>query len=377
MALTIDKNGFWRYDDTEFFRAGVFQYAGCEIDPDGRYGLDPKKLYNVYRPESEISKPDFIASLNQKPLLDDHTVIGNVAGLEDPDRKGFSGVLSEVRRDGDRLVGRVDVWSPKMIRKIRDGKRELSLAYGSKFIRRPGTWKGMPYDFVQSELKCGNHLALVDEARNGHTCKVVDCSFTCDAKIKLETDMPEWTKLSADELVEGLKSCSDEAKAKVKEWLNTPTEDEKKAQEEAQKKADEEAKKAADEAKAASEAEKKEAVDAAVAEAEKKAEEEKKEACDKAIDEYKCADELAKDCMAKAGDVFGTISMDGIRTEQDVAVKVCTLDSAPSALKNAKKSDMLATLKGYLASRKAPETTVVTDSKKDTRVSFAEYMKNL
>lgn len=189
------------------------------------------------------------------------------------------------------------------------------------------------------------------------------------------------SKLSADDVVEALKGCSDEVKAKCKDFLNTPTEEEKKAaedkakaEEEAKKQAEAEAaKKAADEAEAAkkaeeqakAEAEKKAAEDAA------KAEEEKQKACDAAIEQYKKVMALAEDCKP----VFGIVSLDGIKTEQDFAVKVCALDSAPKFLKDSKPEGAVAALKGYIAgcgAAKAGKTVV--DSKPVTKVSFADYM---
>lgn len=369
MAVEVDENGYLKYTDTIFFKEGVFEYAGCEIDPEGKYGLDPKMLYKVYRPISEIKKKDFISSLENKPLVDDHTIIGNGPGMVAPEKKGCVGTLSHIEVVGGELHGQLDVWSTKMIDKIRSGKRELSLAYGCDFVPRKGVYKGQKYDFVQSGLKAGNHLAFVDEARNGHDCRVVDGAFCCDSKFKLEEPiMPDWANMSADELVEGMKKCSDEAKAKAKEFLNTPTEDElKKAAEE---KAAAEAKAAEDAAKA--EAEKKEAVDAAVAEAEKKAKENCDKACADAVEEYKKADALAKDCATK----FGTISMDGIRTEKDLAVKICALDAAPAFLKSVKADDAIVALRGYLASANSVQSKTVTDSRPTvSKVSFADYMK--
>ena len=226
MAVKVDENGFLKYEDTTFFREGVFDYAGCEIDPQGKLGLNPKKIYKVYRPKSEITKKEFVETLNQKPLVDDHTIIGSKPGMMAPERKNCAGVLSDVKVVGNELHGRLDIWSTKMISKIRSGKRELSLAYGCSFIPQKGVFKGERYDFVQSELRAGNHLALVDEARNGHDCRVVDCAFICDSKFQLEQPDMDWKTISADDLINGLKECSDEAKAKAKEFLNTPTEDE-------------------------------------------------------------------------------------------------------------------------------------------------------
>ena len=380
----IDGNGFETYDDCQFFCECVAQYLGSEIDQDGKLHLNPKGIYNVYRPLSEIKKPEFLKTLQAKPVLDDHTIIGNVDGMTSPDKEHSAGVLTDVKVVGNALRGRIDLWSPSLIRKVRNGKKELSLAYACDFIPRKGMFDGQRYDFVQSNLRCGNHLAFVDQARNGHGCRVEDGMFVRDEKITLENPDMDISKLSADEVVEALKGCSDEVRAACKDFLNTPTEAEKKAaedkakaEEEAKKKAKEEAaKKAADEAEA-----KKKADEAKAAEDAKKAEEEKAKACADAVEDYKKAESLAADCKP----VFGTISMDGIKTEADVVKHICglavTADSAvkiQKIVKDCKPDVAVASLKIGLTTIGAPAKTVVADSATATKkVSFDEYMKSL
>lgn len=364
----IDENGFHTYEECKFFCECVSQYLGLEIDPDGVLGLNPKRIYNVYRPLSEISKAEFIASLNAKPLLDDHTVIGNAPGLANPDRNNTAGVLTEVKLVGNELRGRIDVWSPSMLKKIDGGKKELSLAYQCSFKPERGVFKGEKYDFVQTDLKCGNHLALVDVARNGHDCRIQDGYFARDEKIQLEKPTMDWDKISADELIEGLKKCSDECKAKAKDFLNTPTEDElkkaeeaKKAEEEAAKKAEEEAaaKKAEEDAKAAAEAKAKEEADA------KAKEEAVKNACDSARKDLQEAYKFAADCKS----VFGEIAMDGLTTKLDVAKKICALDGMPQCLKDA--TDPITAVTVYLSTK---QSKPVTDSKPVGSVSLESFL---
>lgn len=378
-----DANGFVTFRDCKFFCECVTQYLGREID-DGTMGLKPNGFYNVYRPKDEIAKKEFIESLNAKPLLDDHHVIGNVDGMASPDSKREAGVLTEVRLDGNSLVGRIDVWSPALLEKIKRGKKELSLAYSCDFVRRKGVFHGERYDFVQSNLMCGNHLALVDKARNGHDCRVADGTLVRDETIKLENPDMDISKLSADEVVEALKGCSDEVRAACKDFLNTPTEAEKKAaedkakaEEEAKKKADEEAaKKAAEDAKA-----KKKADEEAKADAEKKAEKEKADACKDAVAEYKETEKLAADCKP----LFGEISMDSISTRADLVKHICDMKidtmhsraiSVQNIIKDSKPEVAIAALRGALASAGAEvKRTVVKDAKaSDGKVSFAAYM---
>ena len=320
-----DANGFETYEYSKFFCECVTQYLGKEIDPSGKYGLKPNGIYNVYRPKSEIAKKSFIDSLNAKPIMDDHFVIGNGEGFISPDRKTPCGTLSEVKLVGNELRGRIDVWSPSLIKKIHNGKKELSLSYGCDFVPKQGTFNGEKYDFIQSNLRCGNHLAFVDEARNGHDCRVEDGMFVRDEKIQLENPDMDISKLSADEVVEALKGCSDEVRAKCKDFLNLPTEEEKKAAEDKAKKEAEDA--AAEEAKKkeeADKADKAEDADADKADEDKKADkeaEDKAKACDAAIKDYQRAIALADDCK----EVFGTIAMDGIRSEADVVKHICDM----------------------------------------------------
>ena len=359
---SIDGNGFETYRDCKFFCECVTEYLGSEIDPEGRYSLNPKGIYKVYRPKSEIEKPDFIESLNSKPVLDDHCIIGNVDGLVSPDKKKPVGVLSEVKVVGNELHGRIDVWSPSMISKIHNGKVELSLSYGCDFVPRKGIFKGERYDFVQSNLRCGNHLAFVGEARNGHDCRVKDGMFIRDEKIQLEKPDMDISKLSADEVVEALKGCSDEVLAKCKDFLNTPTEEERKAAEEAKAKAEEEAK-----AKDQAEKEKEEAI---------------KKACDSAISEYKKALSFANDCKP----IFGEISTENIKTENDIIRHICDMkiDSGnvtaikiQKIVKDSKPDSAISAIRCALAMGSVAGTprTIVTDSSV-RKTSFRDYMLN-
>ena len=386
----IDDNGFETFDDCKFFCECVAQYLGREIDTDGRMGLKPNAVYNVYRPKSEISMKEFIDSLHAKPVLDDHHVIGNVEGLESPDRRNTAGVLTDVKLVGNELRGRIDVWSPSLLEKIRKGKRELSLAYSCDFIPRRGVFNGENYDFIQSNIKCGNHLAFVDEARNGHDCRVMDGVFARDERIQLEKPDMDISKLSADEVVEALKGCSDEVKNACRDFLAAKEEvkaedkdDESKAEDKAKDEKDDAEKDKAEDKDEATESEKKDdkAEDKAkdgcgeddekAKDAEVKAisEEEVKDACAKAVDEYKDMTKLAEDCAA----VFGNISLDGIRTSKELAIHVCALDSAPKALKDISPDGAVAALRGYLAGRVGSKAVKFAEDSK-SKMNFREYM---
>ena len=255
----VDENGFITYFDIPISSEGVYDYAGFQIDDK----LPPKEVFKVYRPASEVCKKSFVDSLQEMPLVDDHTMIGD--GFTPVDKKNAAGVMFNVRAKGDHLLCDMKIWGEKMKQKIRMGKRELSLGYIGYFRKQEGRFKGKPYQFVMFGLSC-NHVALVDDARMGHACRLVDnARGICDSlKLELPEMNPDDKKKVIDALVGKLNGCSDEDLKKVCDALgcpmgekkDTPVEDEEaKKKAEAEKKAAEE--KAAAEAEAAEEAKKK------------------------------------------------------------------------------------------------------------------------
>lgn len=374
MSKTIDENGFVTYLDTFITGEGVFDYAGFQIDFDGSMGLDPKAVYKVYRPKSEVVNPDFVASLNNKPLVNDHTLVGDIDGAKPVEKKGAHGVVSNAHVKGDGVYADVTVWSGMLKDLIARGKKELSLAYPCRYRREHGIFKGEEYDFVQFGLGCSNHLALVDEARMGHKCRVMDCAYACDS-LSLELDaMPDdkKKKLTADELIEGIKGCSEDERKAVMDacgFADKPAEDanpEDKGDKEdnvadTEKKPEDKAEDAdpkTDEDKPDDAKKDDKAMDELV-------DEKVKAAMDCAVKELQKAYALAEECKQK----YGKIAMDGLLTEKDVAVKVCAMDAS---LKDVSAENAVAVLRYALKTNK----NVAQDSsvKVTKGMSFADFI---
>ena len=359
----VDENGFITYFDIPISSEGVYDYAGFQIADN----LPPKEVFKVYRPASEVCKKEFVESLQEMPLVDDHTMIGE--GFTPVDKKNAAGVMFNVRAKGDHLLCDMKIWGEKMKQKIRMGKRELSLGYIGYFRKQEGRFKGKPYQFVMFGLSC-NHVALVDDARMGHACRLVDnARGICDSlKLELPEMNPDEKKKVIDALVGKLNGCSDEDLKKVCDALgcpmgekkDTPVEDEEaKKKAEAEKKAAEE--KAAAEAKAAEEAKKKEEEEKAKAVAESAkglTDEQKKEVGDAAIKDFVAAQALASRCKP----LFGKIVMDGLRTPQDVAIKVCMMDSALKFVDAGKALDALTGRLDEFEKSGGKSRTTITDS---------------
>lgn len=149
-------------------KIGVFDYLGSEI-PGAK---EPDRVYKVYRPEEELARQETIDSFKNKPLLDDHEIIG-IHGMP-AERKGIQGNIGEqVYFDSPYLRGNIVVHSSAAQTLIKNGKTELSPCYGCDWVEESGVFEGKEYQYVQRNLRA-NHLALVEEGRTGPDVAVQD-----------------------------------------------------------------------------------------------------------------------------------------------------------------------------------------------------------
>ena len=364
----VDENGFITYFDIPISSEGVYDYAGFQIADN----LPPKEVFKVYRPASEVCKKSFVDSLQEMPLVDDHTMIGE--GFTPVDKKNAGGVMFNVRSKGDHLLCDMKIWGEKMKQKIRMGKRELSLGYIGYFRKQEGRFKGKPYQFVMFGLRC-NHVALVDDARMGHACRLVDnARGICDSlKLELPEMNPDDKKKVIDALVGKLNGCSDEDLKKVCDALGCPMGEKKDAPVEDKKPEDKPTDKPEDkpedkkpednpvEDKKPEDkpAEDKKPEDKPVDDSAKGlTDEQKKEVGDAAIKNFVAAQALASRCEP----LFGKIVMDGLRTPQDVAVKVCMMDSALKFVDAGKALDALTGRLDEFEKAGGRNRTTITDS---------------
>lgn len=172
MAKRIDENGFWIIENNPLSKVGIYPYLGKQIDPNGSLGLEPDKIYNVLRPEEELSKEETISSFKLIPLIDEHEMIGGE--FTPAEKKGVEGILGEkIRFEDGKITGDIKIFSEKMKNQIENGKKELSLGYRCKYEFKPGVWNLQPYEVIQKDIK-GNHIALVEHGRMGSDVRVYD-----------------------------------------------------------------------------------------------------------------------------------------------------------------------------------------------------------
>ncbi|ESM16039.1 hypothetical protein L415_02514 [Klebsiella pneumoniae UCICRE 4] len=167
---TIDANGRLQISRTNISKANVNAYYGREIPGSEELGLDPNKLYRLWRHPDELRKA--AKTFNNIPVLSKH--IPDFPN--DPPNEFRVGVThSNAEFDGTYLTVGMSIWDNSAIAGIESGEqRELSASYKYVADMTPGvTPDGEPYDGVMRDI-FGNHEALVPDGRAGPDVLVAD-----------------------------------------------------------------------------------------------------------------------------------------------------------------------------------------------------------
>lgn len=179
----VDVNGWYELPDTPISKVGIYPYSGASL---GLTGEDATRMFNVLRPEEELSKPECIESFKLIPWVDDHTMLGPTWQSLTPaampaEVKGVAGVTGErVYYKEGALYANLKLFSEEQLRRAQDGKIQLSAAYMCKYDRVAGDG----YDFIQRDIR-GNHVASVNVGRMGP-----DVSITFDEADTTMADTP-------------------------------------------------------------------------------------------------------------------------------------------------------------------------------------------
>lgn len=167
---TIDANGRLQISRTNISKANVNAYYGREIPRSEELGLEPNKLYRLWRHPDELRKA--AKTFNNIPVLSKH--IPDFPS--DPPNEFRVGVThSNAEFDGTYLTVGMSIWDNSAIAGIESGEqRELSASYKYVADMTPGvTPDGEPYDGVMRDI-FGNHEALVPDGRAGPDVLVAD-----------------------------------------------------------------------------------------------------------------------------------------------------------------------------------------------------------
>lgn len=177
-TLAFDKASARRYDEegrmhvslTNISKANVCQYIGREIPEWKGLGLDPNKIYLLYRDPEELAKgaPTF----NNIQLLHKHIYVD----ANKPQKEDIVGSIgSDVTFDAPYLKSSLCIWDAEAIALVEAEKLdEISSAYRYDAVMTPGVSPdGEEYDGVMRNIR-GNHVSLVEDGRAGSDVIVAD-----------------------------------------------------------------------------------------------------------------------------------------------------------------------------------------------------------
>lgn len=203
----LTPEGFLVLMDVPVARTGTMLYSPDELPlkpgPDG--------VIKVIREGDEVFRPEFLASLLGKAVVDDHPD-EDVIPLNW--RTLACGTAMNPRRgtgiEDDLVLVDLMVTVPEAIAAIQDGKIEISLGYDATYDEddeRPGV-------AIQKNL-IANHIALVESGRCGPRCAIGDKRPTLkqgavDMKTRDKADKKAWWANFKDRLATAIKA-KDEA----------------------------------------------------------------------------------------------------------------------------------------------------------------------
>lgn len=180
-----DDNGFLHVLTSNISKEAVNPYYGREIPDWEELGLEPERIYMGYRPGEELRRA--APTTNRLPIQLRHHEESAEAPAKDT-RIGSMG--SDGRYAAPYLQNSLVFTDAEGIAEIESGEaRELSLGYMYDPDFTPGTFAGVPYDFVMRNIRA-NHLALVPRGRAGRDCMVADA----DINLSTGGDMARHTK---------------------------------------------------------------------------------------------------------------------------------------------------------------------------------------
>ena len=165
----LDANGYLHVKRSNLTCVQIAPYLGQEIPDWEALGLEPDKVYRMYRPAEEIARA--VPTFNGLPVLLQH----EEDSAENPQtdlRVGSTGTAADF--DGEYLHNALVIQDQRGIEVIEDGsQKEISPGYRYDPAMTPGVWQGQEYDGVITNIQ-GNHIALVAKGRSGPGVVVAD-----------------------------------------------------------------------------------------------------------------------------------------------------------------------------------------------------------
>ena len=180
-----DENGYMHVERSNITKEQIAPYYGDEIAGYEDLGLNPGKVYYMYRPAAELEKA--ADTFNGLPLLFEHH---DISAANIPKDKVIGSLGTDAAYDAPYLHNSLIVTDADAIAAIESGAyKELSSAYQYEADMTPGMFDGAHYDGIMRNIR-GNHVAIVREGRAGPDVAVADSG----SKIKENDKKPKEAK---------------------------------------------------------------------------------------------------------------------------------------------------------------------------------------
>lgn len=167
-ARTYDADGHLHVSATNISKSNICPYVGSEIPNWEELGLDPQRIYQMYRDPVELEKG--AESFDGKPLLFTH----KPTTASDHQTELVVGAVMNPVWVPPYLKAELVVWPGEAISAIQDGsQRELSCGYRYTAVMEPGSIHNEYFDGRMTGI-IANHVAIVEAGRAGPDCYVGD-----------------------------------------------------------------------------------------------------------------------------------------------------------------------------------------------------------
>ena len=166
---SIDHDGRLHVEISNISKAAVNPYYGREIPDFEELGLDPEKIYQMFRSPEELEKA--AKTFDNIPLLYRHVP---VSAKEPREELVIGSTGTDAKFIAPYLTNSLVVWNAEYIARIEnEEQKEISCAYRYTPDMTPGDDDGTHYDGIMRGIK-GNHVALVAQGRAGADVVVGD-----------------------------------------------------------------------------------------------------------------------------------------------------------------------------------------------------------
>lgn len=157
-ARSFDADGRMRVRDCVISVGEVNPYYGREIPNWKALGLDPNKVYDLYRDPAELERA--------APTFNGPLMIRHVAQTANEPRKEYiGGTVYDVRFVDGKVRADLLIMDQQAIDYVQSGElADLSSSYRYTADMTPGEINGRKYDGRMTDIQ-GNHVALVEDGR--------------------------------------------------------------------------------------------------------------------------------------------------------------------------------------------------------------------